>query len=208
MKMHISDKIIFGSVLCVFFPFLLSLIGIAIGFYFFNEGSIPFFFGAGIIAGIILDIIFVRRIMSVLFELPFWIFAAIYIMFSIFIYGMFMGLPVPELVMGIAAGYYWGRRIYITGIASSERESLIKKVPLFASLIMTLVCISSAFLALNEKTIGEELHNMLNLGFVPGKNLIISGIIIGGSALILIQYFITRIVILKTIKTSNGRTFH
>jgi hypothetical protein len=202
--MQKSDKILFGSALCVFFPLLLSLIALAIGFYFFNERILPYFFLTGLIIGIIFDIIFVRKIVSVLFELPFWIFSVFYIIFSIFIYGMFMGMPVPELVMGAAAGYYWGRRIYITGTDSPERKNLIKKVPLFTSLIMILICISSAYIALNEKTIGEELQGMLRLGFEPRKGLIITGIIIGGSALILIQYFITRIVILKTIKTSNG----
>lgn len=111
-----------------------------------------------------------------------------------------MGFPVPELIMGAAAGFYWGRRICITGIEVREREDLFKKVPRFASVIMVLICISSAFLALNEKTIGEELQGMLKLGFVPEKGLIVGGIIIGGLVLILVQYFITRIVLIKTSK--------
>jgi hypothetical protein len=41
--MNKTDKIIFGSILCAFFPFFISLIGLAIGFYFFNEKSIPYF---------------------------------------------------------------------------------------------------------------------------------------------------------------------
>jgi hypothetical protein len=204
MKMRKSDKIIFGSALGLFFPFLLSLIAIAIGFYFFNERSMPYFFIAGLTAGIIIDIIFIKRMLPVLFGIPFWIFAVFYILCSIFIYGIFMGLPVPQLVMGLAGGYYWGRRIESTGADSPVKENLIRKVPLFASLIMVLICISSAFLALNEKTIGEELQNMLRLNFVPRKGLIITGIIIGGSALIIIQYFIIRIVIVQTAKTRVG----
>lgn len=204
MKMLKNDRIIFGSFLGLFFPFLLSLIALAIGFYFYNEKSIPYFFTGGIAAGIIVDIILMRRMLSVLFGIPFWIFAVFYIICSIFLYWIFMGLPVPELIMGIAAGFYWGRRIRIKGIALREKEGLIKKVPLFASIIMVLICISSAFLALNEKTIGEELQGMLRLNFVPPKGLIITGIILGGSALILIQYFITRIMIVQTAKTRNG----
>ncbi len=198
--MNKTDKVIFGSFLLAFFPFLFSLIGLAIGFFFFSEKTIPYLFTGGIICGIILDIIFIKRLLSVIFDIPFWIFAGFYILCSIFLFGIFMGFPVPELIMGAAAGFYWGRRICITGIEVREREDLFKKVPRFASVIMVLICISSAFLALNEKTIGEELQGMLKLGFVPEKGLIVGGIIIGGLVLILVQYFITRIVLIKTSK--------
>lgn len=203
MKMLKNDRIIFGSFLCLFFPFLLSLIAGLIAFYFFNEPSIPYFFAGGLVAGILVDIIFIRKLLSVLFDVPFYIFTLFYILCSIFLYGIFMGLPVPELIMGVAAGFYWGRRIRIKGIALREKEDLIKKVPRFAALIMVFVCISSAFIALREKTIGEELQGMLRLDFVPEKSLIIAGIIIGGLALILVHYFITKIVLIKTAKAGT-----
>jgi hypothetical protein len=202
--MNKSDKIIFGLFLVAFFPFFLSLIGIGIGYFFLSERNMPYLFFAGLVTGIIFDIISVRRMLSVMFDIPFRTFAVFYIFCSIFLYGMFMGMPVPELVMGIAAGYYWGRRFIVKGTALPEREKMIRMVPRFTSLMMILICISSAFIALREKTIGEELQGMLKLGFVPGKGLIIGGIIIGGSALIIIQYFITRIVIVKTLKAGNG----
>jgi hypothetical protein len=201
--MNKTDKVIFGSFLLAFFPFLFSLIGLAIGFFFFSEKSIPYFFSGGIICGIILDFIFIRILLSVMFDIPFWIFAGFYILCSIFLYGIFMGFPVPELIMGAAAGFYWGRRICITGIEVRERENLFKKVPRFASVIMVVICISSAFLALHEKTIGEELQGMLGLGFIPEKGLIIAGILLGGMLLIFAQYLITRITLIKTIKSGG-----
>jgi len=200
MKMLKNDRIIFGSFLGLFFPFLFSLIAIAIAFYFSNEKDMPFFFTGGIATGIIVDIILMKRMLSGLFDIPFWIFAVFYILCSIFLYGIFMGLPVPELIMGIAAGFYWGRRVRIKGVVLREKENLIKKIPRFTALIMVFVCISSAFIALREKTIGEELQGMLNLSFVPGRDLIIGGIIAGGLTLILIQYFITRTVLIMTAK--------
>jgi hypothetical protein len=196
------DKIIFGSFLGAFFPFLLALIALGIGFYFFSERSIPYFFSGGLIAGIIVDIIFIRKLLPFLFDIPFWIFAGFYILCSIFLFGVFMGLPVPELIMGVAAGFYWGRRVGIKGIAFSERENLVKKVPRFTSIVMIVICISSAYIALSEKTIGEELQGMFSLNFVPGKALIISGIIVGGLVLVIIQYFITRIVFKSIAKTA------
>lgn len=198
-----SDKIIFGSVLVAFFPFLFALIAIAIGFYFSEEKNMKYFFISGIIAGIALDLVLVKKILPVLFDVPFWAFAIFFILCSVFIFGMFMGLPVPELIMGPAAGYYWGRRIDIKVITSPEKENLTKKVSFFTSLIMLLICISSAFLALNEKTIGEELQGMLRLNFIPGKWLIITGIITGGTILIISQYLLTRVILIKTSKSGS-----
>lgn len=174
MKIQKSDKIIFGLFLVAFFPFLLSLIEIGVGYFFSSEKYMLYLFFAGLVAGIIFDIISIRRLLSVLFDIPFRIFAVFYIFCLIFLYGMFMGLPVPELAMGIAGGYYWGRRIRIKGIA------------------------------LREKTISEELQYILGLNFVPRKGQVIAGITIGGSALIIIQYFITRIMIVQNAKTRNG----
>ncbi len=197
-----SDKIILGLILGAVFPVLFSLIAIAVGFYFFSERTMPYLFGIGLIAGFIVDILFIRKLLSVMFDVPFWIFAVFYILCSVFLYGIFMGLPVPQLIMGPLAGYYWGRRISLNDIVLHEREDLITKVSRFSAVIMTLVCISSAFIALNEITIGEELEHMLGLNFIPSYTLIVSGIIVGGITLIIFQYLLTRIVLMKTIKAN------
>jgi hypothetical protein len=143
--MNKTDKIIFGSILGAFFPFLFSLIVFGIGFYVSEEHDMPYFFAAGLIAG-----------------------------------------------------YYFGRRITVKNIISPERELLIKKISAFSAFIMLVICISSAFLTLRERTIGEELQGMLGLNFVPRKGLIITGILTGGVLLIFAQYIITRITLIKT----------
>jgi hypothetical protein len=204
MKMHKIDKILFGTVVGVFFPFLLSWIAIGIGFYLFREHGMPYIFAAGLITGILADLLLIKRILANLFDLPYWLLAGFYILCNIFIYGTFMGFPVFNLAMGLVAGYYFGRRITVKNIISPERETLIRKISVFSAFIMILFCISSAFIGLHEKTIGEELQGMLGLDFLPEKGLIITGIIIGGSALIIIQYFITRIIIIQTAKKRNG----
>jgi hypothetical protein len=198
-----SDKIIFGLILGVVFPVLFSLIAVTIGYYFYKAEKMPYFQATGLIAGIIADILFLRRLISFLFDLPAWLIAGFYVLSNVFIYGLFMGFPVFNIFMGIIAGYYYGRRIICKKIISTQREALIKKVSLFTALIMLLICISSALLALNEKTIGEELQNMLGLNFIPSRGLITSGIILGGITLIIFQYLITRTVQIKTVRANS-----
>jgi magnesium-transporting ATPase (P-type) len=177
------------------------LIAGIIGFYTYKDDKImPYFVGAGFLTGILVDILFLRRLINKLFDLPVWLLAGLYILGNVFIYGMFMGFPVFNILMGIVAGYYYGRKILVKNTASPQRETLIRNVSLFTALIMVFLCLSSAYIGLREKTIGEELQGMFRLGFVPQKGLIIAGIIIGGAMLITAQYYITRLTISKTIK--------
>jgi hypothetical protein len=199
--MHKSDKLIFGFFLGIVFLVLFSLIAGTIGFCMYKDDKIiRYFVGAGFLTGILLDILFLSTLINKLFDLPEWLLAGFYILANIFIYGMFMGFPVFNILMGIVAGYYYGRRISVNNIASPQRETLIRNVSLFTALIMVFICLSSAYIGLREKTIGEELQGMFGLGFVPQKGLIITGIIIGGAMLITAQYCITRLTISKTIK--------
>ena len=194
------DKILFGTIVGVFFLFLFSWIAIGTGFFFFKEHGMPFVFAAGLIAGIIADLFLLKRLLANLFDLQYLLLAGFYILCNIFIYGTFMGFPVFNLAMGLVAGYYTGRRITVKNIVPPQKEKLIRNVSFFSTLIMLMICISSAFIALREKTIGEELQGMLGLGFEPRKGLIVTGIIIGGATLITAQYYFTRLTLIKTIK--------
>jgi hypothetical protein len=199
--MNKSDKLIFGVLLAVVMLLLFSLTAGTFGFFMYKDDKIiRDFVGAGFLTGILVNILFLRKLISRLFDLPEWLLAGVYILGNIFIFGMFMGFPVFNILTGIVAGYYYGRRISIRNIASPQREPLIRNVSLFTALIMALICLSSAYIGLREKTIGEELKGMLRLGFVPGKGLIIAGIIAGGAVLITAQYYITRLTISKTVK--------
>ncbi len=199
--MNKSDKLIFGLFASVVFLVLFSLIAGTIGFYTYKDDKImPYFVGAGFLTGILVDILFLRKLINKLFDLPVWLLAGLYILGNVFIYGMFMGFPLINLLMGIVAGYYYGRKIYVKNIASPQRETMIRNVSLFTALIMVFISISSAFLGLREKTIGEELQGMFRLGFVPQRGMIITGIIVGGAVLIAAQYYITRLTLIKTLK--------
>lgn len=68
---------------------------------------------------------------------------------------------------------------------------------------MSLICISTSLLALFEKTIGEELQKMFDLNFEVTKGMIIAIIVFGGLSLITIQYYLTKRVIIMTIKMNK-----
>ena len=113
---------------------------------------------------------------------------------------MFMGFPVFNLIMGIIAGYYFGIKITSKRISLAQSETIMKRVSLFAGMIMLLICISTGTIALRERTLGSELQNMLSLGSEVTRNMIIAVVFIGGTALVVTQYYLTKITMTIMIK--------
>ncbi len=68
---------------------------------------------------------------------------------------------------------------------------------------MTLICVSSAVIGLTDKTIGDNIQGMLGLDFEITKAMILALIFVGGFSLIIFQYFVTRLTIIKTIRLNN-----
>jgi hypothetical protein len=196
------DKLLFRLIFGASFPLFFFLISLALC-YFFQDVSAYYFVIPGLIAGIITDIIFLKRLVRITLDLPEWAIIVFYLFYNICLYGMFMGFPVFNLVMGLIAGYYYGIKINRKNFTTQEIENIKKRVPLFSGSIMVLICIASALIALTEKTIGLELQGMLGLKFGVTKGMVIALILIGGATLIITQYYLTKIAITLAIKINR-----
>jgi len=196
------DKLLFGLIFGASFPLFFFLIALALR-YFFQDVSAYYFVIPGLIAGIITDIIFLKRLVRITLDLPEWAIIVFYLFYNICLYGMFMGFPVFNLVMGVIAGYYYGIKINHKNFTMHEIEIIKKRVSLFAGSIMVIICISSAVIALTEKTICQELEGMLDLKFQVTMNMVIALILIGGATLIITQYYLTKIAITLAIKINR-----
>jgi hypothetical protein len=193
------DKLLFGLLFGASFPLFFFLVAITL-YYFFQDIPVYIFIIPGLIAGAIIDILFFKRFVNNTFELPTWTLVIFYLFYNICIYGMFMGFPVINLVMGIVAGYYCGIKINRGYYPEDQIEKTKKRVALFTGSIMVLICIASALIALTEKSIGQELQGMLGLKFQVTKNMVIALILIGGLTLIFSEYYLTKIAIKLTLK--------
>ena len=201
--MKTIDKLLFGLLFGFSFPVFFFMMALTIWYYLFQNFNVLYFVLPGLITGILADAIYLKKLINIALNLPTWILAGFYLFNNICIYGFFMGFPVFNLGMGIIAGYYFGIRINHENYPLKQVEYLKKSVPLFTAFIMLLICISSGLIALFDKTLGLELQGMFRLKFQVTKGMIISIIIIGGIALIVIQYFLTKIIMTRTIKNLN-----
>jgi cytochrome b subunit of formate dehydrogenase len=102
--------------------------------------------------------------------------------------------------MGVIAGLYFGKKIIYNGIPMIERPSIIKRVAAFTGIIMFVICLASGLIAFIDQYTGKDLQGMLGLQFEVSKAMIMAIILVGGLTLIIAQYFLTKIVMMKTIK--------
>lgn len=200
----IFSKLILGSI----FPLLLGLLAVIVWFYIDgSESTAVIYLVIGLLLGILIDLKFLTNWVSHRFKLPVWFMAAIYICYNILVYGFFMGFPVFNVFLGLLAGYYFGNRICHKNIHHEMQSKLINQVSLFTGLVMTLICISSGFIALSGVGVGSDIKGMLGLNFEITKTMILEITLIGGLFLILVEILLTRLTIIKTIKM-NTRLQH
>ena len=197
------EKTIIGLLIGSTFPLFFGLLSVTIWFILDRSENRPLIYlTIGLSLGLLIDYKFLRGWISRRFDLPIWFVAAIYILYNIFVYGFFMGLPVFNVFMGSIAGYYFGNRIYYNNLESEKHPKYINQVSLFTGLIMTLICISSGFLALGSNEAARMIKELLGLGFEVTKPMVWGIVLIGGFTLILTNILLTIITIIKTIKNN------
>lgn len=175
-------------------------------------GSLPFLSDNRIIMllstigftfGIALDFTLLRRHLFSLFKLPFAVLVAIELLYSILIYGFFMGFPVFNSIVGIFGCYILAKR----GVVSSAPRDAIfkdeKHIRWVSTGILFLLCICTALLALREDTICAQVRGMLGLPFEVSIGMVWALILFGGASLLLFQNLASRAVINRTIKNDS-----
>ena len=197
--------IFFGFIIGFTFLFLFCSLSFVIWFYLDkNESRILFYLIAGILPGLLVNLKFLKNWVNNIYELPVWFVVFIYLVVNIGLYGFFMGFPVFNVILGLVAGYYFGKRVCFRNNKSEIYSAVINKVSLFTGFIMTLICTSSGFLALGGNGAGGDIKGMLGLEFEVTKSMVLGITLLGGLSLILIQILLTRIAIIKTIKLNAG----
>lgn len=160
---------------------------------------------SGFTLGLVISLLIMFLLKPDIFKIPVPVLIFVYLFYNIFIFGFFMGVPVFNLVAGALAGYYWVKRILNRNeLDNSGRD--VRRLSIFTSSITALVCLSSALIALLSKSTPEDLKGMFHLQFDITRSLLITIIIIGGIMLIALQYYLTRFIMVKTLKASAPKS--
>ena len=190
--MKTFDKIFFGLLIGAVLPVSLFFTGWWSTFKIVLENQIIIFALAGFVIGIILDFLFLRRVISNLYEINTSNLILVYVFYSLCCFGFFMGVPVFNVLLGILAGYYVAARCAYSRRDIIYTEHFFRQTAIFTSVIMSLVSVVSATIALSDPFTPKNIKGMLGLNFDITKMVLLLIIVFGGAVLIVVQFFLTK----------------
>jgi hypothetical protein len=202
--------LLFGSV----FPMLFFMLSWWMTYFLWriqvikSEGVFLYAMTGGFLLGILADGIASKRIRSFPFGFRRSVLCLIYLFYSICLFGFFMGFPCFNLFLGLIAGYYSSRRLVYEQANDMTIKKEIHKISLFTAWMMGIICMLTAFVALLDisSTI-QTLKMILHLSIEVTLPMIIGSILIGGFLLVILQYWLTRITMVKTLKNNRDAIY-
>lgn len=201
VKIKLPEKLFLGLIIGGTLPLLIGMLSMIVWFYLNRDETLaPIYLVGGISIGVLLDLKYLKSWIRNRYQLPIWFIVGIYLFYNVCIFGFFMGFPVFNLLMGIPAGYYYGKRIDRESTSPEKQDQLTGQVSLFTAFVMTLICFSSGFIALAGNGVGKDVQSMLRLGFEVTRPMLVCIIVTGGILLIGLQYTLTRIILIQTKK--------
>ncbi len=168
-----------------------------------TDNTGPWLVLTALIAGVVIDVIFLKKWVRNIYQYSNKILAAIYIFYSIVALGMCMGVPLLNFGVGILAGIYIARRLHHTYAEQDVRKTSIKKTAKFSAGVMMTMCCLTGTWALIGGMIGYHFENPV-VSFTFTAPLLIATILAGGLFLSALQYGLTRITARLAIKIYDG----
>lgn len=150
--------------------------------------DIRFWTITGIFVGVGLDLFMLRGLVTRFYSFSMTALVLIFCLYSIGIFGFFMGVPVFNVALGVVAGIYVGRRAKLTGVTRDLMRIQLRRAAVFSTIVLLVLCTASAVLALTDPYTGANLQGMLNLKSELTPADIWFLIIVGGTLLLVCQY--------------------
>lgn len=115
-----------------------------------------------------------------------------HLFYSVCTFGFFMGVPVFNLLPGFVFGFLMGCKLVRQGCDALEVNKAAIRIAWFTMGVLLVVCITSAMLALTDPFTAANLKGMLGLPFEVTREMIYWIILMGGGALLAIQWWGSR----------------
>lgn len=146
---------------------------------------------AGLLVGIVIDAVFLKRWIGRAYSLPPIVWIGIYLFYSVGLFGMFMGVPVFNVGLALPAGFFIGAYLVHQDARAPQVQQAALRSSVVTTCIMALVCTASAIIALSDPYTAGNLEGMLGLSYPVTLPMIIGIILIGGGILLVMQWWLT-----------------
>jgi len=172
-----------------------------------NEKVIPVSALSGFVVGLIIATIFLKRLVKNAYEFSNKILAVFFIYYSILAFCFGMGIPVLNYFLGIIAGIYIVRKMCYLRADETEYKRNIKKTAIFTSVIMLIICSLMVLIGIaghiNGKNFEAIFKSLFGLELTINTAGFVGIILFGACAMILLQYWLTKLSAKITFKLSR-----
>ena len=157
------------------------------------EGAVAIAALAGLGIGITLDILWLRNWTARVYNLDMRILAFAYLFWSATANAAFMGLPLGNIVLGMLAGVYVGRRKLHARVSTDSFARAARNVSIFTALVTGIEQLPIGLMALREPVLLECLRARVGLEqSTLGSPVGIGLVGLACAALMAIQFWFTR----------------
>ncbi len=185
------DQFGLGLILCPVTP-LLGLLTAWWGSYaWLPERWIPGVTLGGLLTGILVDVLLLKRWIGWAERMNPLTWIAIYLFYSMGAFGFFMGVPVFNAALALPAGFVIGRQLAAGRASPFEVRRAARRTALFTTSILGLICLASAVIALVSTSTASDLRGMLHLPFEVTHGMILALILVGGTGLMTASWLLS-----------------
>ena len=177
------------------FPILLFLVGWWGSIPFVSEAQIKFFALGGLLTGILLDVLFLKRWMRNAFTNPLIFPALVYLFYSVCCFGFLMGVPVLNVLLGPVGGYYMGKRLRGQKVGEEVVSQVAHRTAIFTAFVLSVACSAALAMACLDQSLTANIQGIFRLLTPLSRELIMGLSAVAGVALVWLEYAVTRMVV-------------
>ena len=128
-----------------------------------SESTIILVACAGLAAGILLDIRYQKDWVRKFYTARAYLIIMVYLSLSVVLFTIFMGFPVANIILGILAGLYVGRRCCHTGTRQDTVRRAAREIGFFTASVIMVETLPIAMLSRSEDVVQEALRQVFGL---------------------------------------------
>ena len=159
----------------------------------FPDSLVAIFALSGFLFGVIIDILYLKRLIPVFYKFKISLMMILYLFCSAIAVAFFMGFPVGNFFLGLVAGLYIGRKYHYLDQSQDELPFVIKTTCLFTALVTSLEAFPIGLLVLKDNYLLRSINQLFGFQLFS-KNTVIDITIIAFMCLILyvVQFLLTK----------------
>lgn len=148
----------------------------------------------GAAAGITCNVLFLKKLAAHPYSQKTWVAVLLLVLYSVGIFGFFMGVPVFNILAGALAAVYIGRQAKMLSQDKVHFDRQLKRTQRLLFFVLLAICAVSAYLALSDSHTAANLEGMFSLGFSLTQPILTAIILVGGALLLAFQATLVKVL--------------